>query len=100
LSRLGLPLKFESPGWTEFATEGATLALHLAESSTPASADDGLRPGSCRPGLGVPSLDDFHRRMTEHDVRCLQGPTHVFGSRVAQYADPDGLTISVGEARS
>jgi catechol 2,3-dioxygenase-like lactoylglutathione lyase family enzyme len=21
---LGLPLKFESPGWTEFATEGAT----------------------------------------------------------------------------
>ena len=25
---LGLPLKFESPGWTEFATEGATLALH------------------------------------------------------------------------
>ena len=25
---LGLPLKFESPGWTEFATDGATLALH------------------------------------------------------------------------
>ena len=21
---LGIPLKFESPGWTEFATEGAT----------------------------------------------------------------------------
>jgi len=27
---LGLPLRFDSPGWTEFATEGATLALHLA----------------------------------------------------------------------
>jgi catechol 2,3-dioxygenase-like lactoylglutathione lyase family enzyme len=25
---MGLPLKFETPGWTEFATEGATLALH------------------------------------------------------------------------
>ena len=24
---VGFPLKFESPGWTEFATEGATLAL-------------------------------------------------------------------------
>lgn len=27
---LGMALRFESPGWTEFATEGATLALHLA----------------------------------------------------------------------
>lgn len=25
---LGLPLKLETPHWTEFATEGATLALH------------------------------------------------------------------------
>ena len=28
---LGLPLRFETPGWTEFATDGATLALHSAE---------------------------------------------------------------------
>ena len=81
-------------------TEGATLVLRLAESSTPVPADDGLRAGACRPGLGVPSLDDFHRRMIEHRVRCLQEPTEVFGSRVAQYADPDGLTLSVGESRS
>ena len=96
---IGLPLRFESPEWTEFATEGATLALHLAESSTPVSADN-ERPGSCRPGLRVPSLGDFHKRMIEHDVRCLQEPQELFGSRVAQYADPDGLTISVGESRS
>jgi lactoylglutathione lyase len=25
---IGLSLRFESPHWTEFATEGATLALH------------------------------------------------------------------------
>ena len=36
--RLGIPLKFESPGWTEFATEGATLALH--SSKAPDSAED------------------------------------------------------------
>jgi len=29
---IGLPMKFQSPGWTEFSTEGATLVLHLAES--------------------------------------------------------------------
>ena len=32
---IGLPLRFESPHWTEFATDGATLALHLAESNPP-----------------------------------------------------------------
>ena len=30
---VGLPLMFESPGWTEFATEGATLALHAGGES-------------------------------------------------------------------
>ena len=96
---IGLPLRFESPHWTEFATDGATLALHLAESSPPMPAEAGPRAGSCRPGLSVPSLSEFHQRMIERDVRCLQEPKDVFGSRVAQYADPDGLTISVGESR-
>ena len=96
---IGMPLRFESPHWTEFETDGATLVLHLAESSAPKSADDEPRAGSCRPGLRVPNLAEFHQRMIERNVRCLQEPTVVFGSRVAQYADPDGLTISVGESR-
>jgi hypothetical protein len=37
--------------------------------------------------------------MVEKSVRCIQEPKEVFGARVAQYADPDGLTISVGEER-
>ena len=97
---IGLPLRFESPHWTEFATDGATLVLHLAESPPPASATGEPRPGSCRPGLHVPNLGEFHQRMIERNVHCLQEPKDVFGSRVAQYADPDGLTISVGESRS
>jgi len=32
-------------------------------------------------------------------VLCVQEPKEVFGARVAQYADPDGLVISVGEER-
>ena len=97
---LGLPLRFESPGWTEFATDGATLALHLS-AATQAAADDPKQvpAGRCRPGLSVPDLDEFHRRMLARNVPCLQEPTAVFGARVAQYADPDGLAISVGEAR-
>jgi lactoylglutathione lyase len=98
---LGLPLRFESPGWTEFATNGATVALHSSEGSNPDGDTVPHTPaGRCRPGLRVPNLDEFHRKMIERNVPCLQELKEVFGARIAQYADPDGLVISVGEERS
>ena len=92
-----LPLKFDSPEWSEFATEGATLALHRAEST--AADDTRATAGHCRPGLSVRDLDAFHRRMVEYDVACTRQPEDLFGSRIAQYLDPDGLEISVSEDR-
>jgi lactoylglutathione lyase len=95
---LGLPLRFESPGWAEFATDGATLALHSSEGSNSEKDDRQQVPvGRCRPGLSVPNLDEFHKRMVERNVPCIQEPTAIFGARIAQYLDPDGLGISVGE---
>ena len=97
---LGLLLKFESPYWTEFATDGATLALHASETSSPDEKNSQHLPaGRCRPGLGVPNLDEFHKRMVENNVPCIQEPKEVFGARLAQYVDPDGLAISVGEEK-
>ena len=97
---VGLPLKFESPGWTEFATSGATLALHLSPGPHSGHGDpEELGAGRCRPGLSVPDLDEFHARMVEHAVPCAQEPKVTFGVRVAQYLDPDGLCFSVGEER-
>jgi lactoylglutathione lyase len=97
---LGLHLKFASPGWTEFATDGATLALHLSEPPNPERGTAGGGPaGRCHPGLHVPGLGEFHQRMVAKNVPCLQEPRNVFGTRVAQYPDPDGLAISVGEER-
>jgi lactoylglutathione lyase len=95
---IGLPLKFDSPEWSEFATEGATFALHRSEH--PPSAQDESEPaGRCRPGLGVPDLEAFHLRMVEHNVVCTQQPKDLFGAKIAQYLDPDGLAISVSEER-
>jgi lactoylglutathione lyase len=97
---IGLPLRFESPGWTEFATDGATLALHRSDVPGDPDGDaDHLPAGRCRPGFQVPDLDEFHEKMLAHGVECVQSPKDVFGARVAQYRDPDGLAISVGEAR-
>ena len=86
---VGLPLKFESAAWTEFATEGATLALHTGDDAA----------GRCRPGLNVPNLDEFHRNMMANGVTCVQPPKETFGARIAQYLDPDGLEFSVAEDR-
>ena len=97
---LGLPLRSESPGWTEFATDGATLALHASEGSAAEKDNSRQVPaGRCRPGLSVPNLDEFHRRMVDRGVPCVQEPKEVFGARIAQYIDPDGLVISVAEER-
>ena len=95
---LGLPLKFETPGSTEFATDGATLALHACKESK-ADADEYEKPGRWRSGFSVPDLDAFHQRMVENTVPCVQQPTEMFGARIAQYLDPDGLPSSVGEER-
>jgi len=97
---LALPLRFESPGWSEFATEGATLALHPTDGAGSApDAPSNVPPGRCRPGFSVTDLDAFHRRMVELNVVCVREPEEVFGARIAQYLDPDGLAISVGEER-
>jgi hypothetical protein len=37
--------------------------------------------------------------MIERNVTCIQEPKDVFGARIAQYLDPDGLAISVADER-
>ena len=96
---IGLPLKFDSPEWSEFATEGATLALHRSDGSPGREEESELPPGRCRPGISVRDLDAFHLRMVEHHVVCTQQPKDLFGAKMAQYLDPDGLAISVSEER-
>jgi len=96
---LGLPLRFESPHWTEFATEGATIALHQSEAAGTREDPLEVPSGRCRPGISVPDLDAFHKRMESLSVTCVQAPKEVFGARIAQYVDPDGLGVSVSQER-
>ena len=97
---LGLPLRFETPHWTEFATGGATLALHASDEPAATGEPGREAPGSCRPGFSVPDLDAFHQTMLSRGVTCLQTPKNVFGAQIAQYVDPDGLALSVSQERT
>jgi lactoylglutathione lyase len=95
---IGLPLRFETPHWTEFGTESTALALHVAAELNPDPPGGTAEfAGRSRFGVHVPDLDEFHQRMIDAGVVCLEPPALTFGVRLALYADPDGLPISVGE---
>jgi lactoylglutathione lyase len=96
---LGLELRMESPKWTEFATGTATLALHgVEEDAAKRSVVAEMVPGYCNPGFTVEDLDAFHKRMKAHGVPCPMPPTvEEYGVKLATYADPDGLRLTVAE---
>ena len=95
---VGLPLRYETAEWSEFATEGATFALHAAKGSA-SGEDAGKAPGRCQPGFSTSDLSAFHKRMTEAGVPCTRSPREEFGVAIAQYKGPDGLEFSVSELR-
>jgi len=98
---LGLPLKFESPGWSEFDTGGTTLALHAAPA---AAASGGAGPagptaGTCSLGFNVGKLADAYAELQKRGARFVMPPTEQKeeGIRLAVCIDPDGLAISFAE---
>ena len=63
---LGLKIKFESPGWSEFVTGETTLALHPASDKNSA--------GRVELGFTVPDVEAFHRDMTTKGVLFSMPP--------------------------
>lgn len=89
---LGLPLKFQSPGWSEFSTGETSLGLHPA-SENPA--------GSIELGFNVANLGKFHQEMTAKGVQFSMPPTKQdFGGVLAQFVDSEGRRCSVAEQTS
>ncbi len=85
---VGLPLKFASPEWSEFATGETTLALHPASSNNP--------PGKVEIGFGVENLVAFYDVLTAKGVHFPLAPKpQDYGGLLAQFEDPDGAAVSV-----
>ncbi len=85
---VGLPLRFQSPGWSEFATGATTFALHAASDKNPA--------GIVKLGLTVPEIQEFHKALSGKGVQFTMPPTpQDFGATLADFLDSDGAHISV-----
>ena len=98
---LGFRVRFESEFWTEFDTEGTTLALHGGARPSPeaASAKEEKLAGTVAIGLNVSNLEGTVRMLKGQGVRFVMEPTvrEGEGIRLAVFVDPDGLPISLAE---
>lgn len=99
--RLGIPLKFESPEWTEFQTGATTLALHgggVAQKGAP-TGDPSKQAGSCSIGFNVENVDKTYEELKDKGIRFVMAPTQREGEgiKLAVCIDPDGLPISFAQ---
>jgi lactoylglutathione lyase len=86
---LGLPLKFQSPGWSEFQTGDVTLALHPANERKPA--------GSVELGFRIEDLEKLHAQGEESGIRFVGPLRREHGVVLAQFLDSEGALCSASE---
>lgn len=96
---LGLPLKFSSPGWTEFDNGGTTLALHRHMS-------DGQRSAQTSAGQAtlVFVVDDIHAAFETLKAEgvhfSLEPQKQPSGLTLAVLQDPDGFGITLQQRQA
>ena len=93
---LGLPLKFSSPGWTEFVTGSTTLALHPARDATGGAVQGQSPAGQAQLGFQEEQLDAAYTWLQAQGVSLSLPPQEQpEGGKVAVLHDPDGLGITL-----
>lgn len=99
--KLGIPLKFQSPEWTEFQTGATTLALHSGgvPQTQAAGGDPSKQAGTCSIGFNVEDVDKTFAELKAKGVNFVMPPTQREGEgiKLAVGIDPDGLPVSFAQ---
>ncbi|HXM35942.1 MAG TPA: VOC family protein [Pyrinomonadaceae bacterium] len=99
---LGIPLKFESPDWTEFLTGATTLALHGGGlPPDPSAKGNGDKyAGTCSIGFNVKDVDETYEELKAKGAKFVMPPTQREGEgiKLAVCIDPDGLPIAFAQS--
>jgi predicted enzyme related to lactoylglutathione lyase len=84
---VGFPLKFQSPGWSEFSTGDTTLALPPRSEKNPA--------GKLEMGFSVSDLQKFYDEMRAKGEKFPMPPKlQDFGGMLAQFEDSEGAYVA------
>ena len=86
--KLGLPLKFQSPFWSEFATGETTLALHPASDQNPA--------GTVQLGYNVVDLDALYATREARGLSFTKPPSLQHGTKISRFLGSEGEECSLG----
>ncbi len=84
---MGLPLRFQSQGWSEFDTGGVTLALHPASDRNPA--------GRVQLGFTTADLPGLYAAREENGLSFSRPPVDEHGTLLASILDCEGAEISL-----
>ena len=87
---LGMPLKFASPEWSEFATGETTLALHPASAEHPA--------GTAMAGYKVDDLKALYAERDKRGLKFTAEPKSQHGGLMSYFRDSEGA-LCVIESR-
>ena len=98
---LGLQLRFQSPDWSEFDVGGTTLALHGGGKPGLGQGKEQLA-GAASIGFNVDNVDAVYEALKAKGARTVMPPTQREGEgiRLAVFAEPDGLAISIAQSVS
>ncbi len=96
---LGLPLKFSSPGWTEFNNGGTTIALHRHMGGEARKAEPAA--GQATLAFIVDDLQTTYEELKGKDVPFSLTPQkQPSGLTLAVLHDPDGFGITLQQIQS
>ena len=87
---MGLPLRFQSPGWSEFDTGPVTLALHPASERNPA--------GHVELGFKTADLAGLYAAREANGLRFSRPPEDEHGTLLATIVGCEGEEISLSGA--
>jgi catechol 2,3-dioxygenase-like lactoylglutathione lyase family enzyme len=87
---MGLPLKSQSPFWSEFETGAVTLALHPASERNP--------PGRVQLGFETPGLSALYAAREANGLTFSAPPVDEHGTLLARIVDCEGAEVSLSGA--
>jgi lactoylglutathione lyase len=102
---LGLPFRFATESYAEFATDGAKFSL-FARAHLPELLGRTAPPGEAPWPQGevaffCDNVDAEHERLRHAGVRILASPTdRPWGERTLHVADPDGNVVELTRPRN